>query len=163
MQQPQGFVDTQHLDFVCPIYKSLNGLKRTPRAWFEKFTTHLLSLGFQASSANASLFVWHYEHNFIILLLYVDDIIIMKNNLSMVQTLIKRLATCYNIFWALRFLAQKIISLSQTKYVVDLLCKFKMDGAKQYSSPVISGSRLSLLDGDPLLDPSEYRSAVGAL
>lgn len=93
IRQPQGFVDTQHLDFVYPLYKSLYGLKRAPRAWFEKFTTHLLSLVFQASSADPSLFVWHYEHNFIILLLYVDDIIIMKNNLSMIYTLIKRLAT----------------------------------------------------------------------
>lgn len=38
-----------------------------------------------------------------------------------------------------------------------------MDGAKQNSSPVISSSKLGLLDGDPLSDPSEYRSAVGAL
>ena len=53
--------------------------------------------------------------------------------------------------------------LSQTKYAVDLLCKFKMDGAKPYSLPVISGSKLSLLDGDPLLDPFEYQSTVGAL
>lgn len=38
-----------------------------------------------------------------------------------------------------------------------------MDGAKPYSSPVVSGSKLSLLDGDPLSNPSEYRSAVGTL
>lgn len=43
------------------------------------------------------------------------------------------------------------------------MCKVKMDGAKPYSSPVINGSKLSLLDGDPLPDPSEYRSAVRAL
>lgn len=38
-----------------------------------------------------------------------------------------------------------------------------MDGAKPYSSLVLSGSKLSTFDGDPLLDPSEYCSAVGAL
>lgn len=37
-----------------------------------------------------------------------------------------------------------------------------MNGAKPYSSPAISGSKLSLLDGDPLPDPSEYHSVVGA-
>lgn len=58
----------------------------------------------------------------------------------------------------------KRLSLSLTNHdVVDLLCKPKMDGAKQYSSPVISGSKLSVLDGDPLSDPSKYHSAVGAL
>ncbi|KAJ8627364.1 hypothetical protein MRB53_020671 [Persea americana] len=38
-----------------------------------------------------------------------------------------------------------------------------MDGAKPYSSLVINGSKLSILDGDPLPDPSEYRNAIGAL
>lgn len=37
-----------------------------------------------------------------------------------------------------------------------------MGGAIPYSTPVIGGSKLSLLDGDPLPDPSEYRSVVGA-
>eukprot|EP00268_Persea_americana_P031619 TRINITY_DN30830_c2_g1_i1.p1 TRINITY_DN30830_c2_g1~~TRINITY_DN30830_c2_g1_i1.p1 ORF type:complete len:165 (+),score=21.71 TRINITY_DN30830_c2_g1_i1:236-730(+) len=47
--------------------------------------------------------------------------------------------------------------------MLDLLKKYKMDGAKPCSSPVVSGSKLSILDGDPLSNPSEYRSAVGAL
>lgn len=38
-----------------------------------------------------------------------------------------------------------------------------MDGAKSYSSPVVSGSKLSAYDRDPLPDPSEYRSVAGAL
>ena len=53
--------------------------------------------------------------------------------------------------------------LSQTKYAIDLLKKFKMDGVKPYSSPVLTGSKLSILDGDPLPNSSEYRSAVGTL
>lgn len=53
--------------------------------------------------------------------------------------------------------------LSQTKYAVDLLRKYKMNGAKCYASPVINAAKLSILDGDPLPDPSEYRSVVGAL
>ena len=46
---------------------------------------------------------------------------------------------------------------------MDLLKKYKMDGAKPLSSPVTKGVQLSLLDGDPLPNPSKYRSAVGAL
>lgn len=40
---------------------------------------------------------------------------------------------------------------------------FKMDGVRPYSSHVSSGSKLRLLDGHPLLDPSKYPGAVGAL
>ena len=38
-----------------------------------------------------------------------------------------------------------------------------MDGPKPYSSLVVTGSKLSTFDGDPLLDTCEYRSVVGAL
>lgn len=38
-----------------------------------------------------------------------------------------------------------------------------MDGANPYSSAVVYGSELSVLNGDHVLDPSQYRSAVGAL
>ena len=41
--------------------------------------------------------------------------------------------------------------------------KYKMDGAKPYSSLVAIGSKLSVLDGNLLLDASEYRSVVGVL
>lgn len=53
--------------------------------------------------------------------------------------------------------------LTHKKYDVDVLRKFKMDGVRPYSSRVISGSKLRLLDGDSLLDPSKYHGAVGAL
>ncbi|KAF7834709.1 retrovirus-related Pol polyprotein from transposon TNT 1-94 [Senna tora] len=53
--------------------------------------------------------------------------------------------------------------LSQGKYVHDLLCKTKMDGANFISTPMVSNSRLSK-DGDNLMsDPTLYRSTVGAL
>lgn len=53
--------------------------------------------------------------------------------------------------------------LPQTKYSIDLLRKYKIDGAKPYSSLMVNGSLLRAFDGDPLPDPSEYHSAVGAL
>ena len=53
--------------------------------------------------------------------------------------------------------------LVQTKYIVELLQKTKMDGAKPLSSPVAAGSKLSKYLGDPVFDPSLYRSIVGAL
>ncbi|KAI5313872.1 hypothetical protein L3X38_043048 [Prunus dulcis] len=52
------------------------------------------------------------------------------------------------------------LSLTQSKYIKDLLTHTKMQDAKHISSPVASGRRLSLHDGAPLDDPSEYRSVV---
>ena len=171
MYQPQGFVDNQHPDFICRLLKSLYGLKQVPRAWFERFMAHLSSLGFRASLADPILFVWKFEKFFIILLLYVDDIIIIGNNQSTMHILIRKLARAfamkvsahYTVFWALRFVPQKIVCFLHKQSMPLIYCKSKTDGAKPYSFQVLSGSNLSILDGDPLLDPTEYRNAVGAL
>ena len=36
MQQPEGFVDSSRLDYVCKLHKAFYGLKHAPRAWFDK-------------------------------------------------------------------------------------------------------------------------------
>ncbi|CAL9023393.1 unnamed protein product [Prunus brigantina] len=55
------------------------------------------------------------------------------------------------------------LSLTQSKYIVDILKRTKMHEAKPVSTPTISGKRFSITDGDPLPDATEYRSVVGAL
>ena len=55
------------------------------------------------------------------------------------------------------------LHLIQTKYITDLLHRVRMLGAKPATSPCPSGTKLSRLDGDPLPDPREYKSVVGAL
>ena len=54
-------------------------------------------------------------------------------------------------------------SLTQTKYALDLLQRINMSHAKPCSSPAASGKKLAMFDGDPLPDPTEYHSVVGAL
>jgi hypothetical protein len=53
--------------------------------------------------------------------------------------------------------------LTLTQYTMDLLFRTKFQDAKPLSSPAPSGKKLSLFDSDPLQDPKEYRSVVGAL
>jgi Reverse transcriptase (RNA-dependent DNA polymerase) len=55
------------------------------------------------------------------------------------------------------------LHLSQTCYIQDLIVQAKMDGAKPISTPMASGLQLSALDGDPMNDPSLYRSIIGDL
>ena len=46
MQQPPRYIDAAHPHYVCELHKSLYGLKQATQAWFERFTFHLLQLGF---------------------------------------------------------------------------------------------------------------------
>jgi len=56
MAQPAGFVDPDKPNHVCKLHKSLYGLKQSPRAWFDKFSTYLLEFGFHCSIPDPSLF-----------------------------------------------------------------------------------------------------------
>jgi hypothetical protein len=56
--QPTGFANLAHPDLVCRLHKSLYGLKQAPRAWYSRFVTYLLSLGFVEAKADTSLFIF---------------------------------------------------------------------------------------------------------
>uniref|UniRef100_A0A2N9JAS4 Reverse transcriptase Ty1/copia-type domain-containing protein n=1 Tax=Fagus sylvatica TaxID=28930 RepID=A0A2N9JAS4_FAGSY len=85
MEQPPGYIDPRFPNHICQLKKALYGLKQAPRAWFQRFSSFLLQLGFYCSRADTSLFVFHKHSNIIYLLLYVDDIIITGNNPSLLE------------------------------------------------------------------------------
>ena len=58
MRQPPGFVDTASPSHVCFLHKSIYGLHQASHAWFEKFSSHLLTIGFIASQADPSLILY---------------------------------------------------------------------------------------------------------
>lgn len=55
------------------------------------------------------------------------------------------------------------ISLSQSKYVCDLLGHFHMEDCKPTPSPFLSGSKLSVTCTSPEVDSTLYRQLVGKL
>ena len=172
VQQPPGYVDADHPSYVCRLHKSLYGLKQAPRAWFERFTFHLIHLGFQASFADSSLFIFQSKGTIIYLLLYVDDIILTGNNSNHVSSLVHALSSVFDLkdLGDLHyFLGVQIsrtpfgLTLTQTKYASDVLHRFHMENSKPTKTPCCPSTRLLPHDGVALSDPTEYRSMVGAL
>ena len=172
MQQPPGYVHPDHPNLVFKLHKSLYGLKQAPRAWFESFTSQLLHLGFTASSADSSLFIFHDKHIIAYLLLYVDDIVITSNIPSYLDHLIQSLNSVFELkdlgplsyFLGLQIhRTSQALYLSQTKYATDLLHKHHMFDTKPAKTPCIPNTRLTLTEGTPLQEPHSYRSLVGAL
>uniref|UniRef100_A0A2N9F271 Reverse transcriptase Ty1/copia-type domain-containing protein n=1 Tax=Fagus sylvatica TaxID=28930 RepID=A0A2N9F271_FAGSY len=172
MIQPHGFVDPTHPDHVCKLQKSLYGLKQAPRAWFERFTSHLLTIGFVASTADPSLFVLRTGSTVFYLLLYVDDIILTGNSSLAVTSLITQLAHTFELkdLGPLRFFLGLQIDYTcaglfvhQKKYVSNLLLKFNMTNCKPTSTPFSISQKLQPSTDDVLPDPTQYRSLVGTL
>lgn len=97
MQQLPSYVDAAYPTYVCKLHKSLYGLKQAPTAWFERFTFHLIHLGFQASFAESSLFIFQSKSTIIYLLLHVDDIILTGNNSKHVSSLVFALKSVFEL------------------------------------------------------------------
>ena len=172
MTQPKGFEDPTNPQFVCKLHKSLYGLKQAPRAWFNRLSTALLSHGFVSSQVDPSLSTYHCDSTHAFLLVYVDDILVTSNVRSFIDELISNL----QLDFAMKDLGQLSyflgieatrdssgLHLRQTRYIIDLLDRVNLIGIRPYRAPCVSGPKVSKFDGDPLLDPSEYRHTVGAL
>ncbi|RVX17038.1 Retrovirus-related Pol polyprotein from transposon RE1 [Vitis vinifera] len=86
MEQPLGYIDPRYPNHVYQLKKALYGLKQAPRAWFQRFGSFLLTLGFSCNHADTSPFVFHQQSGIIYLLLYVNDIIITGNNSSLLDS-----------------------------------------------------------------------------
>lgn len=61
---------------VCLLTKSIYGLKQSPRAWFDKFSSLLLQAGFNRTVSDYSLFVKSSFWGLELLIVYVEDIVI---------------------------------------------------------------------------------------
>jgi hypothetical protein len=88
MKQPQGFVYSALPCHVCWLHKSLYGLKQALRAWYNCLSDFLLSIGFHAFKVDTSLFILSVGADIFYLMVYVDDILLMVNNSTMLHRLI---------------------------------------------------------------------------
>ena len=80
MEQLPGFVSKQFPNYVCHLKKALYGLKQAPRAWYGKVAQYLIFCGFRVSYSNSSLFIKLELNVHLLVLLYVDDMIITRDN-----------------------------------------------------------------------------------
>lgn len=58
MSQPQGF-EAANKSLVWKLNKSLYGLKKAPRAWYERLTSALIQFGFTKSCCDPSLLIYN--------------------------------------------------------------------------------------------------------
>ena len=80
MEQPPDFVAQGERGKVCHLQKSLYGLKQSPRAWFDRFSSVVKKFGLIQSKYDHSMFYQHTDVGMILLVVYVDDIVITGSN-----------------------------------------------------------------------------------
>ena len=85
MEQPEGFIVPGQEKKVCRLVKSLYGLKQAPMQWHEKFDC-VMTNGFKINECDKCVYVKNTERGFVIICLYVDDILIMGSNNKIIKT-----------------------------------------------------------------------------
>ena len=70
---------------MCELIKSLYSLKQAPRQWNVKLTEAQLNLGFVQSHLDYSLFIKRTGESLVVILVYVDDMMITGNDLSLIK------------------------------------------------------------------------------
>ncbi|GJV25727.1 retrotransposon protein, putative, ty1-copia subclass [Tanacetum coccineum] len=178
MKQPPGY---EQGNKVCLLKKSLYGLKQSPRQWYRRFDEYMLSNGFKRSSYDSCVYYRSYAPGeYIYLLLYVDDMLIAcksKAEIGSTKSLLKKEFDMKELGEAKKILgmeivrdrSRKILKVSQSGYVSNILNNFRIDNGKSVKMPLGGHFKLSLKDC-PVRDYDvermskvPYANAVGSL
>jgi hypothetical protein len=181
MEQPEGFEENGKEHLVCKLKKSLYGLKQAPRQWYKKFDTFMLNQNFERTNADHCVYVRNFDkNNFIILLLYVDDMLVIGQDSKLINKLKLELSNSFDmkdLGPARNILGMQIIRdrkcgklwLSQEKYIERVLLRFNMQNAKPVNTPLATHFKLSKRHCPTTTQEKEemslipYSSAIGSL
>lgn len=173
MTQPEGYVAKGNEDKVLRLKKSLYGLKQAPLVWNDKINGVLAKLGFRRNQAEYCLYTRKSEKSFVMVALYVDDLLIAgstKEAIDIVKTELMNEFKMKDLGATKKFLGMNIeqtesgIKLSLRDYIQSLLSEFGMQDCHSEPTPAVVGQDLTSADtGSKDCDATRYRSIIGKL
>ena len=98
MEQLEGFIIKGKERLVCWLKKSLYGFKQVLSQWYTKFDSFMIEHGYDRTASDHCVFVKKFfDGEFIILLLYVDDMLIVGHDTSKIDKLKKELSKSFEM------------------------------------------------------------------
>ena len=93
MLKPEGFKEEGKENLVCKLNKSLYCLKHAPRCWNKRFDSFIIGLRYNRLNADPCAYFKRLDEvDFVILLLYVDDMLVVGPNKDRIKELKAQLA-----------------------------------------------------------------------
>ena len=80
IKQPLSFENENLPHHVFKLSKALYGSKQAPRAWYKRLSLFLLKNGFKIGKVDTNLFILHEKNDFLIVQIYIDDIVFGATN-----------------------------------------------------------------------------------
>lgn len=138
MDRPKGFLATGKEHLMCKLKKSIYGLKQASRQWYLKFNDIITSYGFVEIIVDRCIHVRVSGCKFVILVLYVDDILLAANDMGMLRDIKKYLSKNFETkdigeasyvigIEIFRDRSQGLLSLSQKGFINKILKRYKME------------------------------------
>nr|GEU53277.1 hypothetical protein [Tanacetum cinerariifolium] len=164
-----GFEDPDHPDKVYKVVKALYGLHQAPRAWYETLANCLLENGFHRGKIDQTLFIKKQRGDFLLVQIYVDDIIFGAINKDLCKSFEKLMKDKFQmssigeltLFLGLQVKQKKDgIFISQDKYVAEILKKFGLTKGKSASTPIDTKKPLLKDPDGEDVDVHIYRSMI---
>ncbi|CAL2256677.1 unnamed protein product [Prunus armeniaca] len=153
MVQPEGFIKEGEEHLVCKLKKSIYGLKQASRQWYLRFDEVVSSQGFTENPVDECIYLKFSGSNFIFLVLYVDDILLATNNLSMLAAKfflsshfeMKDMGEASYVLGVEihRDRSRGMLGLSQKGYIERVLKRFNMLSCASGEVPITKGDKLS--------------------
>jgi hypothetical protein len=156
---------------VCKLLKSLYDLKQAPKQWHKMFDTTLTSAGYVVNEADRCVYYRHGEGYFIILCLYVDDILIFGANMDIINEVKSFLSKSfdmkdqgkYDVILNIKLIKEESgITISQSHYVEKVLSHFGYMDSKPSPTPYDPSVTLRKNKNDTG-DQLKYSQIVGSL
>ena len=180
MSQPEGFINEDKPNHVCKLRKSIYGLKQSARCWNTTLDEYLKSTGYRKSDADGCIYVKSIRNNdghisFVILGVYVDDLIPVSNDIDMLNSEKEALCRRFKMddrgeaHYLLGMLIKrdrkaKTLSISQQSYIEKVLKRFGMEFCKPIATPLESGKKFHEMSSDDEgFDTQTYQQAIGCL
>jgi hypothetical protein len=85
-RQTPGFENPKYPDRVYKLSKALYGLKQTPQAWYARLKTFFLDHGYMMENVDKTLFTLKYGNDFLLVQIYMDDIIFCDSSHVLVSS-----------------------------------------------------------------------------
>lgn len=87
MEQPDGYVDDQHSEFVCKLNKTVYGLKQPPLTWYNTIRPVLEAVGVTSSPSDSGVFLGNIEDEDVLLAIYADDLFIACTSIDVLNNI----------------------------------------------------------------------------
>ena len=173
MSQPEGYKVKGKENSVCKLNKSLYGLKQASRFWYKTMDAYLKKNDYVQCQADTCLYMKQVGAEFIIIALYVDDLLLACNNSKLLQKekdalkeqfCMKDLGEAHYLLGIQikRNRAEKRMLLLQNTYLSNLLQKYGMQNCRAVTTPQVPGSTLSANKSDPI-HKQKYQALIGSL